>query len=215
MLWWDVEFPYSVNDITLISASIFLKKHRILPEKGNKKNICLYINNIIVIWKNNLSDSLLKTVKKVKDNFKNIRKRIDTKNLKKVKKYTFPHKTYTHELDNVLVFDIETYKKKEYAHPFAIVLYDVSRLEYRHKRDLKDDEIIRERNQVIKFKADNGNPVLQMFDYINKNFIDKINKKNKSGANNVKSYKITLIAHKASGFDSYIVMNNLDKKRLL
>ena len=79
---------------------------------------------------------------------------------------------------------------------------------------MKDDEIIGERNQVTKFKADNGNPVLQIIDYINKNFIgDKINKKNKSGANIVKSYKITLIAHKASGFHSYVVMKNLDKKK--
>ena len=131
-----------------------------------------------MIWKNNLSDSLLRTVKEVKDNFKYITKRTDTKNLKKVKKYTFPHKTYLHELDKVFVFHSETYTKKEYAYPYAIGLYDVSRLNIRYKRDLKDDEIIRERNQVIKFKADNGNPLLQMIDYINKNFIgDKINKK--------------------------------------
>ena len=55
-----------------------------------------------------------------------------------------------------------------------------------------------------------------MIEYINKNYTgDKIIHKNKSGANIVKSYKITLLAHNASGFDSYIVLNNLLKNTAL
>ena len=53
---------------------------------------------------------------------------------------------------------------------------------------------------------------MQMIDFINKSFTgDNTIHKNKSGANIVKAYKIFLIAHNGSGFDLYIVMNNLDK----
>ena len=55
-----------------------------------------------------------------------------------------------------------------------------------------------------------------MIEYINKNYLgDKVIQKDKSGANIVKSYKITLIAHNSSGFDSYIILNNLLKNTAL
>ena len=73
-----------------------------------------------------------------------------------------------------------------------------------------------ELNAVIKFKATIGNPVMQMVDYINKNYEEeKIIQENKLGTRIVQSYKNTLIAHIACGFDSYIIKHNLGKKNII
>ena len=55
-----------------------------------------------------------------------------------------------------------------------------------------------------------------MIEIINKNYLgDKIIHKNKSGDKVVNSYKVTLVAHNSSGFDSYIILNNLLIKKAL
>ena len=190
----------------------------IMPQSCTERNKFLYVykQHYCVIWKNTVNDSLPNAAKDVEDNFKYVRNRINNTNLKNVIKYSFPFKEKHNELDNVFIFDIETGNVENKATPYAIGLYDLSRLKYRYKKDLTEDEIITERNNVIKFKAYNGNPVTQMIEYINKNYTgDKIIHRNKSGANIVKSNKITLVAHNSSGFDSYIILNNLLKNTAL
>ena len=191
---------------------------RIMPRNCPVRNKCLYLykQHYCVIWKNNDNDSLLNAAKEVENNFQYIRNRINNNNLKNIIKYSFPFKEKHNELDNVLIFDIETGNVEDRAIPYGIGLYDLSRLKYRYKKDLTDNEIITERKNVIKFKAYDGNPVVQMVEYINKNYTgDKIIHRNKSGVNIVKSYRTTLVAHNSSGFDSYIILNNLLKNTAL
>ena len=191
---------------------------RIMPRNCSERNKCLYLykHHYTVIWKNTEIDSLSNAAKEVEDNFQYIRNRIDNNNLKNVIKYSFPFKEKHNELDNVFIFDIETGNVDGKAIPYGIGLFDLSRLKYRYKKDLTDGEIETERKNVIKFRAYNGNPVIQMIEYLNKNYTgDKIIHKHKSGANIVKSYKITLVAHNSSGFDSYIKLNNLLKNTAL
>ena len=175
-------------------------KKRIMPQRCTERNKCLYLHNphYCVIWKENENDSLSNAAKEVEDNFKYIKNKINNTSLKNVVKYKFPFKEKYNELDNVFIFDIETANIDDKAVPYAIGLYDLSRLKYRYKKDLTINEIEIEREHVIKFKAYNGNPVTQMIEYINKNYTgDKVIHKNKSGANVVKSYKTTLVAHNA------------------
>ena len=191
---------------------------RIMPRSCTERSKCLYLHkqHYCVIWKNTDNDSLINAAKEVEDNFQYIRNRINNNNLKNVIKYSFPFKEKHSELDNVFIFDIETANVDDKAIPYGIGLFDLSRLKYRYKKDLTDEEIVTEREKVIKFKAYNGNPVVQMIEYINKNYTgDKIIHRNKSGANIVKSYRITLVAHNSSAFDSYIILNNLLKNTAL
>ena len=81
-----------------------------------------------------------------------------------------------------------------------------------YNKELTREEILEERENLIKFNAFNGNPFMQMVRYLNENYEgDRVFHTDKCRTNIVKSYNITLIAHNASGFDRYLVIYNLDK----
>ena len=58
----------------------------------------------------------------------------------KFSKYEFSPKTVESQLNNVCVYDIETYKKDR-AIPYAIRFYPVSKIVSKWNRDLSQDEI--------------------------------------------------------------------------
>ena len=49
------------------------------------------------------------------------------------------------QLENVFVFDLETYNDQEFAEAYAAGLYDVNRLRDKWDRDLTSDELVTER----------------------------------------------------------------------
>ena len=82
-------------------------------------------------------------------------------------------------------------------------MYDVNRLRDKWDRDLTPDELVIERENVTVFDSSNGNCVMNMLKYISKNYegnertyIDK------DGDEIVSSYRLLLVAHNSSGFDS-------------
>ena len=162
-----------------------------MPQTCIEKNIALYLykHHYCVIWKNSRNPSLLNAAREVKDIFQYIGNKIDNKNLQNFQIYTFLFKKYRYELHNVLVFDIETFNEREHAIAYATGLYNISRSKHRYKRDLKDEEIITERNAVNKSKAIDGNSVMQMVDYINKYYErDKMVHEKKTVPRIVQSY---------------------------
>ena len=191
-----------------------LNSKRILPWTVKQKNICVYIhrNHYCVIWKKNRRDSLLNGVDEIDKNFKYVKNIINENNLNQRIRYRFPKHETIDQLENVFVFDLETHNNQEFAEAYAAGLYDVNRLRDRWHRDLTTDELIIERENVTVFDASNGNCIMNMLKYISENYDgDERTYIDKDGDEIIRSYRLLLVAHNGSGFDSWVVLNSLIK----
>ena len=192
-----------------------LNNQRILPRTVKQKNICVHIhkNHYCVIWKKNRKDSLLNGVNEIDENFRYVKNKINENNLKQRIRYRFPKHETTDQLENVFVFDLETHNDEEFAEAYAAGLYDVNRLRDKWDRDLTDDELVLEKENVTVFDASNGNCVMNMLKYISENYDgDERTYIDKDGDEIVSSYRLLLVAHNSSGFDSWVVLNSLIKE---
>ena len=192
-----------------------LNSKRILPRTVQQKNICVYIhkNHFCVIWKKNRKDSLLNGVNEIDKNFIYVKKKINENNLKQRIRYRFPKHETIDQLENVFVFDLETHNDNEFAETNAAGLYDVNRLRDRWHRDLTPHELIIERKNVTVFDASNGNCFMNMLKYISENYEgDERTYSDKDGDEISSSYRLLLVAHNSSGFDSWVVLNSLVKE---
>ena len=192
-----------------------LNNGRILPRTVKQKKICVYIhkNHYCVIWKKNRRDSLLNGVNEIENNFKYIKNKINENNLKERIRYRFPKHETIDQLENVFVFDLETHNDQEFAEAYAAELYDVNRLHDKWDRDLTLDELVMEGKNVLIFDASNGNCIMNMLKYISENYEgDERTYIDKDGDEIISSYRLLLVAHNSSGFDSWVVLNSLVKE---
>ena len=191
------------------------KIKKIIPRDVKERNICVYIhkNHYCVIWKKNRKDSLLNGVQEIENNFKYIKNKINENNLKERILYRFPKHEPINQLENVFVFDLETHNDEEFAEAYAVGLYDVNRLRDCWHRDLTPHELVMERKHVTVFDASNGNCVMNMLKHISENYNgDERTYIDKDGDEIVSSYRLLLVAHNSSGFDSWVVLNSLIKE---
>ena len=192
-----------------------LNKQRILPRTVNQRDKCVHIhkNHYCVIWKKNRKDSLLNGVKEVDENFRYVKNKINEDNLKQRIRYRFPKHETIDQLENVFVFDLETQNDNEFAETYGAGLYDVNRLRDKWHRDLTNNELVIERKNVTVFDASNGNCIMNMLKYISENYDgDERIYIDKDGDEIISSYKLLLVAHNSSGFDSWVVLNSLVKE---
>ena len=192
-----------------------INSKRILPWTVKQKNICVHIhrNHYCVIWKKNRKDSLLNGVQEIENVFKYVKNKINENNLKQRILYRFPKCEPIDQLENVIVFDLETHNDQEFAEAYAAGLYDVNRLRDCWYRDLNSDELIIERKNVTVFDASNGNCIMNMLKYISENYDgDERTYIDKDGDEIISSYRLLLVAHNSSGFDSWVVLNSLVKE---
>ena len=188
---------------------------RILPWTVKQKNICVHIhrNHYCVIWKKNRRDSLLNGVQEIENNFKYVKNIINENNIKQRILYRFPKHEPINQLEKVFVFDLETHNDQEFAEAYAVGLYYVNRLTDCWYRDLNSDELIIERKNVTVFDASNGNCIMNMLKYISENYDgDERTYIDKDGDEIISSYRLLLVAHNSSGFDSWVVLNSLVKE---
>ena len=161
----------------------------------------------------NRRDSLLNGVNEIDENFRYVKNKINENNLKQRIRYRFPEHETKDQLENVFVFDLETHNDQEFAEPYAAGLYDVNRLRDRWYRDLTSDELPIERGNVSVFDASNGICVMNKLKFISENYNgDERTYIDKDGDEIVSSYRLLLIAHNSSGFDSWVVLTSLVKE---
>ena len=192
-----------------------LNSKRILPRTVKQKNICVHIhkNHYCVIWKKNRKDSLLNGVQEIENNFKYVKNKINEDNLKQRILYRFLKHETIDQLENVFVFDLETHNDQDFAEPYGVGLYDVNRLKDCWYRDLNSNELMIERKKVTVFDASNENCIMNMLRYISKNYDgDERTYIDKDGDEIISSYRLLLVAHNSSGFDSWVVINSLIKE---
>ena len=149
-------------------------------------------------------------MEEVEKNFKFVKNNINENNLKQRIRYGFPKYETMDQLENAFVFDLEKCNNQDFAQAHAAGLYDENRLQDKWHRDLSPDEIVTEKDNVIVFNASNGNCAMNMLKYFSENYegderryIDRV------GVEIASSYRLLLVAHSSSGFDSWVVLNSL------
>ena len=193
---------------------ILIAKEYFLGMLNKKTYVYIFTkNHYCVIWKKNRKDSLLNGVNEIERNFKYVKNKINENNLKQRIRYRFPKHETIDQLENVFVFDLETHNDEEFVEAYAAGLYDVNRLRDKWDRDLTPDELIIERENVTVFDASKGNCVMNMLKYISeKHEGDERTYIDKDGDEIVSSYRLLLVAHNSSRFDSWVVLNSLIKE---
>ena len=113
---------------------------QIKPESVKERRKCLYLNknHFCVIWGNSLKES----VEELEANFRFIDNSVSDFNIDKYSKYEFTPKTVESQLNNICIYDIETFNRDR-AVLYAIWCYPVSKLSGNEKwnRDLSEEEI--------------------------------------------------------------------------
>ena len=89
----------------------------------------------------------------------------------------------------------------------------MNRLRDRWDRDLTPDEIVIEKENVPVSDGSNGIPVMNMLEYTSEDYQgDERVYFDEDREMIVSSYRFLLLAHKSSGFDSWVVLNSLVKE---
>ena len=179
---------------------------RVCPRNIKQRNIALKIHNnhFCLIWKSD-GFSFDKAIKESKDNIKVIDNVISDKHVRSYIKYEYKPKKVQSQLTNMIVCDVETFNTIKCV-PYANCIYRLNKISGKYYRDISEKEYQKCLNDCTVFKAlDNIN---RMLDYILqfKGEPKRIN-------NKIVKYNLFLIAHKGSGFDSYVVLNNLPQWR--
>ena len=160
----------------------------------------------------NKKDSLLNGVEKIDEKIKYLKNNINENNETHRSCYRFPKDEKIDQLENVFVFDLETYNNQEFAELYAAGVYDVNRLRDRWKKGLPHNEIMMEKENVTVFDASIGNPVMNRLQYISESYEgDERTYNDKDVDDIVSAYRLLLVAHNSSGFDSWVVLNSLVK----
>ena len=116
-------------------------------------------------------------------------------------KYEFIPKKIESHLSNFIVYDIETLNTNR-ARPYNMTFYQLSKIAGRYERDPTPQELQKSINDTIAFSGDDC--INNALDYLLKLKGEerKVNKKSVD-------YNLQLHAHNGSGFDSWIILNNL------
>ena len=126
---------------------------------------------------------------------------ITEENVKSHFKYEFTPKKIESHLTNFIVYDLETHNTDR-ARPYNMTFYRISKIAGRHERDPTQHELQKSINDTIAFAGDNciGNAL---------DFCLRLKGDERRVKNKIVEYKLQMHAHNGSGFDTWIVLNNL------
>ena len=137
----------------------------------------------------------------MKDNFKKVDNFITEENVNSHFKYEFTPKKIESHLTNFVVYDLETHNTDR-ARPYCISFHRLSKLVGRYNRDLTPYEIDKCKKDTIVFDGVNcvGNAL---------DFCLKLKGEERRDNNKIVENNLQLHAHNGSGFDAWIILNNL------
>ena len=160
----------------------------------------LYNNQFCLIWKRE-NISFNQAIKELKDNFKLVDNYITEENVKSQFKYEFRPKKIESHLTNFITYDLETHNTDR-ARPYVFCFYRLGKLSGRYDRDLTPNELEKCGKDTIALYGDNC--VSKALDFCLKL------KEERKIKNKIVEYNLQSHAHNGSGFDTWIVLNNLD-----
>ena len=125
--------------------------------------------------------------------------------LKDFIKYEYKPKKVQSQLTNMVVYDLETFNTDK-AVPYAKCIYRLNKLSGKYNRDITGQEYEKCRKDCVVFKGTDS--INEMLDYVLQ-FQGEV----KRNFNKIVKYNLYLLAHKGSGVDIYVVLNNLPQWR--
>ena len=175
---------------------------RVFPGTVSKRDSALYLYNnpFCLIWKSQ-GVSFNQAIQELKNNFKIVDIYITDENVNSHFKYQFIRKKIESHVTNFIVYDLETHNTDR-ASPYNMTFYRLSKISGRCERDPTQEELKKSINDSIAF--DGGNCINNALDFCLKLKGDERKVKNK-----IVEYNLQMHAHNGSGFDTWIILNNL------
>ena len=106
-------------------------------------------------------------------------------------------------LTNIVVYDLETSNKIRVV-PYCSCIYKLSKISGKNYRDISEKEYQKCLNDSVVFEGTDC--INEMLDHV-------LSFKAEPKKYQIVEYNLYLIAHNGSGFDSYVVLNNLPQWR--
>ena len=169
-----------------------------------KTSLFIYNNHFCLIWESD-GISFEKAITELKDIFKAVDNVISDKHVKIFLKYEYNPEKFKSLLINIVVYDVETFNENR-AVPYCSCIYKLSKISGKYHRDISEQEYQKCLNDCVVFKETDC--INEMLDHVL-----SFKGKPKKVKNKIVEYNLYLIAHNGSGFDSYVVLNNLPKWR--
>ena len=175
---------------------------RVFPRSVTNRDNALFLfnNHFCLIWKSE-GVSFKQAIKELDDNFKMVDNYITEENVTSHFKYEFTPKKIESPLTNFIVYDLETYSTNR-ARPYNMTFYRLSKIAGRYERDPTPEELQKSINDTIAFSGDNC--INNALDYLL-----KLKGEERKVNNKIVEYNLQLHAHNGSGFDTWIILNNL------
>ena len=175
---------------------------RINPRNLSQRDISLFVynNHFCLIWKSN-GISFSQAIEELKNNFKVVDNVISDKHVKSFIQYEYNPKKVKSPLTNIVVYDLETFNKNR-AVPYCSCIYKLGKFSGKNHRDISEQEYQKCLNDCVVFEGTDCNN--EMLDHVL-----SFKGEPKKVKNKIVEYNLYLIAHNGSGFDSYVVLNNL------
>ena len=175
---------------------------RVFPTTVTNRRSALYLynNHFCLIWKSQ-GKNFKHAIEELKNNFKLVDNYITEENVNSHFKYEFIPKKIESHLSNFIVYDLETHNTDR-ARPCNMTFYRLSKIAGRYERDPTFEELQKSIDDTIAFSGDNC--INNALDYLLK-FKGEERKHN----NKIIEYNLQLHAHNGSGFDTWIILNNL------
>ena len=174
----------------------------VYPKSVTNRNSALFIynNHFCLIWKSE-GVSFIQAVKELNDNFKMIDNYITEENVTSHFKCEFIPKKIESHLTNFIVYDLETHNTDR-ARPYIMTFYRLSKIAGRYERDPTQEELQKSIDDTIAFSGDNcfGNAL---------DFCLRLKGEERKVKNKFVAYNLQMQAHNGSGFDTWIILNNL------
>ena len=176
----------------------------VYPRSVTNRDSAMYLYNIhfCLIWKSQ-GVSFNQAINELKANFKIVDNYITEENVISLFKYEFIPKKIESHLTNFIVYDLETLNSDR-ARPYCISFCLLSKLAGGYNRDLNPSELHEYRKDTIVF--DGNDCIEKALDCCLKL---KGEERRTSLNNKIVEYNLQMHAHNGSGFDTWIILNNL------
>ena len=180
---------------------------RINPRNITQRDTALKIHNnhFCLIWKSDRISFNQVIENELKQNFKVVDNVISDKHVKSFMKYEYIPKKVKSPLINIVVYDLETFNQIR-AVPYCSCVEKISKISGKYHRDKSEQEYQKCLNDFVVFKGTDC--INEMLDHVL-----SFKGEPKKVRNKIVEYNLYLIAHNGSGFDSYVVLNNLPQWR--
>ena len=179
---------------------------RVYPRGITERNKALYLykNHFCLIWKSDRV-SFNKAIEEMKANSKFFDNNISDIHVKSFIKYEYKPKTLKSQLTNMIVYDLETCNRDR-AVPFCKCVYTLFKISRKYDEDITPSQYQNCLDHCIVFKGTN---CINQFLDCALSFKGEV----KRVDNKIVENELYMIAHIGSGFDSYVILNNLPQWR--